>query len=78
MTVAVHPGRLRQELARRGWAASDLSREAQLSQATVSAALAGRAVAERSLTAIVKALARAPVLDGVDAILRDDSSRDLG
>ena len=69
MSVVVHPGRLRQEMVRRGWAATDLARESRLSNATVSAALAGRPVAERSLTLIAKALARTPVLDVVDTLI---------
>jgi lambda repressor-like predicted transcriptional regulator len=69
MSVVVHPGRLRQEMARRGWAATDLAREARLSQATISTALAGRPVAAKSLALIAKALSRAPVLDVVDLLI---------
>ena len=35
MSVVVHPGRLRQEMARRGWSGRDLAREARLSEATI-------------------------------------------
>jgi lambda repressor-like predicted transcriptional regulator len=69
MSVVVHPGRLRQELARRGWAARDLAREARLSEATVSTALAGRPIAARSLALITEALVRAPILPAVDGLL---------
>jgi len=69
MSVVVHPGRLRQEMARRGWAASDLARESRLSQATISGALAGRPVAAKSLSLIAKALSQAPVLDVVDLLI---------
>jgi transcriptional regulator with XRE-family HTH domain len=69
MSVVVHPGRLRQEMARRGWAASDLAREARLSQATIGAALAGRPVAERTFARIARALSRAPALNVADALL---------
>lgn len=79
MSIVVHPGRLRQEMARRGWAATDLARASRLSAATVSAALAGRPVAERSLGLMATALARAPVLDVVDTlIMNDPPDRDLG
>jgi lambda repressor-like predicted transcriptional regulator len=72
MSVMVHPGRLRQEMARRGWGVCDLAREARLSHATISAALTGRPVAERSLSLMVKALARVPALDGVDILIMGD------
>jgi transcriptional regulator with XRE-family HTH domain len=74
VSVIVHPGRLRQEMARRGWAAADLAREARISHATVSAALAGKPIAEKSLGLISKALSRAPILDVVDALLMNDRS----
>ncbi len=72
MNVVIHPGRLRQEMARRGWNASDLAREASLSPPTVSAALAGRAIAPKSLFRIAEALVRAPTIDVVDVLLMSD------
>jgi hypothetical protein len=54
---------------RRGWGATDLARESRLSQATISSALAGRPIAEKSLALIAKALSRALVLDVVDAMV---------
>jgi lambda repressor-like predicted transcriptional regulator len=72
MSVVVHPGRLRQELARRGWAARDLARESRLSEATISTALSGKAIAARSLALIVEALVRVPALPAVDALLMLD------
>ena len=72
MSVVVRPGHLRQEMIRRGWAATDLARESRLSQATISAALAGRPIAERSLALIAKALSRASVLDVVDSLVLQD------
>jgi lambda repressor-like predicted transcriptional regulator len=76
--VVVHPGRLRQEMTRRGWSASILSREAQLSPATVSAALAGRSISESSLALIAGALQRAPVIDVIDSlIMREAAGADL-
>jgi lambda repressor-like predicted transcriptional regulator len=79
VSVVFHPGRLRQEMIRRGWAATDLARESRLSQATISTALAGRPVAEKSLALIAKALSRAPVLDVVDyLVLQDGPDMSLG
>ena len=72
MSVVVHPGRLRQELARRGWAARDLAPESRLSEATVSTALAGKPIVARSLTLIIEALVRVPALPVVDALLMID------
>jgi len=66
-------------MTRRGWAATDLAREARLSQATISTALAGRPVAAKSLALIATALSRAPVLDIVDSlIMRERSDADAG
>jgi lambda repressor-like predicted transcriptional regulator len=61
-------------MARRGWGATDLARESRLSQATISTALAGRPVAEKSLALIAKALSQAPVLDGIDALIMSERS----
>lgn len=78
MSVTLRAARLRQEMARRGWDAVHLAHEARLSPATVSAALAGRPIAASSLTLIAGALQRAPVLDGIDAlILNEGSEADL-
>lgn len=74
MSVTVRAARLRQEMARRGWDAVHLAHEARLSPATVSAALAGRPIAASSLTLIAEALQHAPVLDGIDELLGDDTS----
>jgi lambda repressor-like predicted transcriptional regulator len=79
VSVVFHPGHLRREMIRRGWAATDLARESRLSQATISAALAGRPVAEKSLALIAKALSRASVLDVVDyLVLQDGPDMSLG
>jgi transcriptional regulator with XRE-family HTH domain len=69
VSVVIHPRRLRQEMTRRGWAATDLAREARLSQATISTALGGRPIAATSLALIAKALSRTPVLDIIDALI---------
>jgi transcriptional regulator with XRE-family HTH domain len=79
MSVVLRPGRLRHEMIRRGWAATDLARESRLSQATISAALAGRPIAEKSLALIAKSLSRASVLDVVDyLVLQDGPDMSLG
>ena len=78
MGVTVHPGRLRQEMARRGWAAADLAREARLSPATVSAALDGRPIAVTSLGLIANALARVPANGMIDSLLMVDRGQELG
>lgn len=74
MSVVVHPGRLRQEVARRGWAAHDLARAADLSDATISAAMAGRPIAARSMIRIAQALLKAPTLDIADSLLMTDDN----
>ena len=79
MSVVVRPARLQLEMTRRGWDAIHLAREARLSPATVSAALAGRPIAARSLTMIAEALLHAPVLDIIDSIIASEApERDLG
>jgi len=60
MSVLVDGARLRLEISRRGWNSVDLAREARLSAATVSAALAGRPISATSLRLMAQALASAP------------------
>ena len=72
MSIVIHPGRLRQEITRRGWAARDLAREARLSEATVSAALAGRPIAANSVALIAQALSRVPASDVIDSLILHD------
>lgn len=59
-------------MTRRGWAATDLARESRLSNATISSALTGKAIAEASLALIARALSRAPVLEVVDALIMSE------
>jgi transcriptional regulator with XRE-family HTH domain len=73
MSVVVDAARLRREMARRGWAAVDLAREARLSQATISAALAGRPVTVSSVALMARALARVPPIDAIDFLFLDGS-----
>ena len=79
MSAQVNGLRLRYEMNRRGWSASDLARAARLSPGTVSAALAGRPVAVVSLTLMAKALTEAPVIAGIDnLLLATEDAPDLG
>ncbi|MGH9090011.1 MAG: helix-turn-helix domain-containing protein [Acidimicrobiales bacterium] len=78
MSVVVHAGRLRQEMARRGWAAVDLARESHLSPATVSAALGGRGVAASSVALIARALDRVPASGTIDALIMVEGPHTLG
>jgi hypothetical protein len=69
MGVVISAARLRYELARRGWCGCDLARAAGISAPTVSAAIAGRPVAPRTVRRIAQALADASPVDGVDELL---------
>jgi lambda repressor-like predicted transcriptional regulator len=69
VSVRVHPGRLRIELARRGWAAADLARSAGVSAPTISTALAGRPISAQSLQKLAIALTAAPCLDVIDKLI---------
>lgn len=73
MSVIVHAGRLRFEMVRRGWCASDLARESRLSPATISAALAGRPIAAKSLDLIGDAFTRVPSRKAIDELIMGDS-----
>lgn len=70
MGIVVRPDRLRFELSRRGWSASDLARESGVSGPTVSAALAGRPIAPQSLRLMASALGRVPVVPTIDALIQ--------
>lgn len=72
VSVIVHPGRLRFEMVRRGWSASDLAREARLSPATISAALAGRPIAAKSLDLIGEAFTRVSARKAIDELIMGD------
>ena len=70
MSVGIDPDVLRREMARRGWRNTDLARAARISDATVSAACAGKPVSAVTLKLIAEALATAPALIYVDRLLR--------
>ena len=79
MSVVVHPERLRFEISCRGWSATDLAREARLSPATISAALAGHPIAASSVSLIARALANSPPNKIIDRLLWDGgASKDVG
>jgi transcriptional regulator with XRE-family HTH domain len=67
--IKIDPKRLRLELARRGWTGTRLATEAGVSSPTVSAALAGKAIAAQSLSLMAAALGRTPPVPGIDALL---------
>lgn len=69
MSVAIDPAELQLQMVRRGLSGAGLARAAQLSAATVSAALAGKRVSINTLTAIAKALTTAPELAIVDSLI---------
>lgn len=77
MSLVVNTDQLRREIARRGWDAIDLARAARLSPATVSTALAGKAISAHSMSQIAKALSQAPVDELIDKLIKRDSP-DLG
>ena len=70
MTAArLNVERLRRELVIRGWNGVDLAIHAQVSPATVSAALRGRPVASNTIRKMALALSKAPPLAGTEDIL---------
>ena len=77
-SIAIDAERLRVEIARRGWDAADLAREARLSAATVSAAMSGRAISAKSLALIATALLRKPPIEMIDSLIVADGKRHLG
>ena len=72
MSVTINAARLRFEIARRGWSATDLARESRLSPATVSAALAGRPIAAKSLDLIAETFTRVPARQAIDQLILGD------
>jgi DNA-binding Xre family transcriptional regulator len=71
MGVILRVDVLAREVARRGWNHADLARAAGISNATVTAAHAGRPVSATSISRIAAALNSTPPLPGVDSLLRD-------
>jgi transcriptional regulator with XRE-family HTH domain len=77
MSVRVDGRQLRREMVRRGWDAVDLAREARLSPATLSAALAGRPIAASSLSLIAAALVRTPAVEMLDKLMLREPDREV-
>jgi transcriptional regulator with XRE-family HTH domain len=67
--VVLDSDRLRHEMARRGWSQTDLAMAAALSPPTITAALAGRGIAPKSLRRIATALATTVPIDGIESLL---------
>lgn len=61
--------RLRRELVLRGWNGVDLAYFAQVSPATVSAALQGRLVSSTTIRKMALALSKAPPVAGAEELL---------
>lgn len=70
MNVVVDDVRLRHEMLRRGWSAAELARASRVSHATVCGALSGRPISNRSLACLAHALAKAPVIAGVEDLVK--------
>ena len=78
MSIRVDVGQLRRQMALRGWDAVDLARESRLSAATISAALAGRPIAAKSLSLMAEALVRVPAVELLDRLIARVVDRELG
>lgn len=69
MRVFINADRLRLELARRGWTATELSIASGVSGPTLSAVMSGRAVRPGTAKKIALALSQVPVVEGIDRLL---------
>jgi transcriptional regulator with XRE-family HTH domain len=69
VTVRVNRARLLHEMACRGWHATDLARQARLSDATVSHVMRGRPVSPHTLRKVAQALVRTEPVPGLDALV---------
>jgi transcriptional regulator with XRE-family HTH domain len=69
MSIRLDAGRLRRERDRRAWTNAELAAAAGVSNPTVTAALAGRAVSPRTLRLLARALASCPAVENVEALL---------
>jgi transcriptional regulator with XRE-family HTH domain len=67
----LNPLRLRAEILKRGLDGQTFASEAGISAATLSHVVGGRSANPRTLTAIVRALARLPVVDGLGELLEE-------
>ncbi len=69
MSVSVVTSRLRWEMARRGWNQAALAARSGLTPATISTALRGAPIAERTLRLLAQALMSADPVPGADDLL---------
>ena len=67
----LNPMRLRAEILKRGLDGQTFANAAGISAATLSHVVSGRTANPRTLTAIVRALTRIPVVDGLDELLEE-------
>jgi transcriptional regulator with XRE-family HTH domain len=73
--VRLDPAKLDQELARRGVTARQLSAACGLHETVISRARHGRALSERNLQRLAKALTEIPVLVGADLLLAEPEKK---
>lgn len=69
MGIVISAPRLQQELVRRGWTRSQLAKSADISPATVTAALGGRPLSPGTVRRIAEALTGETPIQGVDSLL---------
>ena len=74
VTVRVNRARLLHEMACRGWHASDLAREARLSEATVSHLMRGRSVSPHTLRKVARAFTRSLPVPGLDVLVETEAA----
>lgn len=70
--VPVAGDRLRRELARRNLTSTELAERTGMTPATISRAMRGGRVTQRTLARIAHALLAAPVVEGIDLLLPDE------
>ena len=74
MSVRLDASRLRHERDRRAWTNAELAAAAGVSNPTVTAALAGRPVAPRTLRLLAREFAACPAVEDVEALLPSHES----
>jgi len=74
VSIRVNGQRLEHELVRRGWTGQDLARAAKVSPGTLSAALRGRRISNRSLLRIAIALTERAVVPEIEMLLDQQSA----
>ena len=69
MGTAIRADWLRKALALRGMTGEDLARESRLTPSTISHALNGRSVSNRTISAIARAVARVQPIPGAEDLV---------